>query len=189
MATVFCTQLKAAEHLLFRSTIYLDYKDHYRICLSLHLHETDGVWEAFEVRRAIETTDREHALVYSRSESAEALSLRELEALGGSGFPLFSIPETACNALYLKALSHQGSPSTLGLSYPIDARPWMKKWGWLPLSIQEDDRGFHLVESGGRRFDNIQMEVDYQDYFGIKPTGLRVFQPDVTTNTDRNRGT
>jgi hypothetical protein len=182
MTAVFCARASAAEHLLFRSMIYLDYKDHYRVFLSLHLHETCGVWEAFEVRRVIETTDREHALVYSRDESAEVLAFRELVALGESGFPLLSIPGTTRNVLFLKSLDYQGSHSTLGLSYPIDARPREKKWGWLPLSIVEDAQGFHLVESGGERYDSIRMEVDYRDYFGLKPVGLRACQPMRTMN-------
>ena len=110
------------------------------------------------------------------------MTLRELAALGEAGFPLLSIPGTTCHVLYLKAIGTGGAHPTFGLSYPIDARPWRRKWGWLPLSIVEDSQGFHLVESGGKPYDTIRIDVDYQDYFGIKPVGFRAFEPNRRMN-------
>ena len=128
------TPLDAAEHLLFHTQFQADYGSHYRIFLWLHLYENCGEWEAFEVRRVIETTNRDHTGIYSRDETSRALPFRELISLGHKGFALLTIPHTTINILYLKVIDPASPKSTLGLSYPLEARPSRRQWGWLPYA-------------------------------------------------------
>jgi hypothetical protein len=177
MAAVFGSRADAGEHLLFRSVVHLDCEHHYRISLSLHLHEIQETWEAFEVRRSIETTDGERADVHSRVETAHTFTVTELVALGETGFPLLAIPGTNLTVLYLKLLDPRNPRGALGISYPVDVRPGERKWGWLPLSIVRDGSSFGLVDGGRFPYECIEMEVNYQDYWGLKPVGFRTFHP------------
>lgn len=173
----FTSRVEAGEHLLFRSVVQVDYGNRYRIALSLHLRENDGVWEAFEVRRIIETIDSDEQNVSSQASNGQTISIGELAGLGEKGFSLLAVPGTSLNVIYLKALDAQNPSASLGLSYPIDARPGEKKWGWLPLSIERSGSAFRLLTVGGTPYDCIETEVNYQNYWGLKPVGLCVFRP------------
>ena len=96
-------RVEAGEHLLFRSVVHLRYENHYRIFLSLQLLENRGAWDAFTVRRTVETIDPDRDCVLSQNESSITLAFGELVALGEKGFPLLALPGTTFNVLYLKA--------------------------------------------------------------------------------------
>jgi hypothetical protein len=168
-------RVEGSEHLLFQSLINLDCKAQYRIALSLYLQEDAGTWQAFEVRSLIETTDPQVKELPSRIESTRTLAFSELVALGETGFALLAVPGTNLEVLYLKALDPRNPERTLGLSYPVDARPGIRQWGWLPLSIVKEGSVFHLVDTEGAPYGWIEMEVRYQ--WGRKPVGLCTFRP------------
>lgn len=178
VAALLVARAQAGEHLLFRSVVHLESEDPYRIFLSLHLHESQGVWDTFTIRRSIEKIDLERETIYWRTESTLTLTFGELVMLGENGFSFFTVPGTNLSALYLKALDSENPQGTLGLSYPIDARPEQKQWGWLPLSIiRYGSKAFGLVDGRGTPYQWIKTEVNYQPYWGIKPVGFSAFQP------------
>lgn len=178
VATLVPAPAHAEEHLLFRSAVYLEAEDPYRVFLSLHFHESQGRRQTFTIRLLIEKIDPEEKTVSGRAESAQTVSFMELVTLGEKGFSLFAIPGTALSVLYLKVLDCENPQGTIGLSYPIDARPEQKQWGWLPLSIVRlGPDAFGLVDGEGIPYQWIKMEVNYQPFWGIRPVGFSVFQP------------
>jgi hypothetical protein len=188
IGAVFDPCAQAGEHLLFQSRVDLDYSGRYQIFLSLFLHEEGGEWKAFEIRRAVEKTISRGTHVYSRDESVQKIEFPELISLGERGFPLFTIPGSTTGVLFLKIIDPDDPGSTLGISYPVDARPWKKQWGWLSLSIARTGSAFHLVDCSGAPYEWIDMKINYRNFGGTRPVGMRIFKPQ-TSNAHSTCGT
>jgi len=177
IGAMFDPYVQAGDHLLFQSRVDLDYSGRCQIFLSLFLLEEGGEWKAFEIRRAVERTNRRGTPAYSKEENTQKIEFTELISLGARGFPLFTIPGSTTDVLFLKVIDPRDPGSTLGISYPIDARPWKKQWGWLSLSIVRTGSTFHLVDCSGVPYQWIDMKINYRNFGGTRPVGMRVFVP------------